>query len=309
MEKKAIVPGPGDLGAEETLQTQILDTLLSRVPNSVSCGDNNNLELAPPLKKCRLWSPSQQTTVSEEAVEAVVISSAVSISPIQATSSSSCACAPEAPLLQSQIIVAGCRSVDLLKGWKEQRFCQDRECSTDSEAAPLLPAVSLDGVSRPESHILQTETSEECVSLSRSERINLEDVCVEIVTSTSPGFVIEPAEGSTLQPNRGKNLEEDFCCGFPSSSSSIGLKPVRRTAEDLDPCAADEDASLLSPKKSILASQMVVAEGSCSPRTPPKRPSTDQEIPGAPVKAREERPPRNLRLQGRARRKLLFDNL
>jgi hypothetical protein len=309
MEKKAIVPGPGDLGAQETLQTQILDTVLSRVPNSVSRGDNNDLEIAPPLKKCRLWSSSQQTMVSEEAVEAVVISSAVSISPIQATSSSSCACAPEVSLLQSQTIVAGCRSVDLLKEWKEQRFCQDREFSTDSEAAPLLPAVSLEGVSRPESHILQTETSEECVSLSRSERINLEDVCVEIVTSTSPGFVIEPAEGSRLQPNRGKNLEEDFCCGFPSSSSSIGLKPVRRTAEDLDPCAADEDASLLSPKKSILAPQMVVAEGSCSPRTPPKRPSTDQEIPGAPVKAREERPPRNLRLQGRARRKLLFDNL
>jgi len=309
MEKKAIIAGPGDLGAQETLQTQILDTVLSRVPNSVSRGDNNHLEIAPPLKKCRLWSSSQQTMVSEEAVEAVVISSAVSISPIQATSSSSCACAPEVSLLQSQTIVAGCRSVDLLKEWKEQRFCQDREFSTDSEAAPLLPAVSLEGVSRPESHILQTETSEECVSLSRSERINLEDVCVEIVTSTSPGFVIEPAEGSRLQPNRGKNLEEEFCCGFPSSSSSIGLKPVRRTAEDLDPCAADEDASLLSPKKSMLAPQMVVAEGSCSPRTPPKRPSTDQEIPGAPVKAREERPPRNLRLQGRARRKLLFDNL
>jgi hypothetical protein len=309
MEKKAIIAGPGDLGAQETLQTQILDTVLSRVPNSVSRGDNNHLEIAPPLKKCRLWSSSQQTMVSEEAVEAVVISSAVSISPIQATSSSSCACAPEVSLLQSQTIVAGCRSVDLLKEWKEQRFCQDREFSTDSKAAPLLPAVSLEGVSRPESHILQTETSEECVSLSRSERINLEDVCVEIVTSTSPGFVIEPAEGSRLQPNRGKNLEEEFCCGFPSSSSSIGLKPVRRTAEDLDPCAADEDASLLSPKKSMLAPQMVVAEGSCSPRTPPKRPSTDQEIPGAPVKAREERPPRNLRLQGRARRKLLFDNL
>jgi hypothetical protein len=308
MEKKAIVPGPGDLGAEETLQTQILDTVLSRVPNSVSRGDNNNLEITPPLKKCRLWSSSQQTMVSEEAMEAVVISSAVSISPIQATSSS-CACAPEASLLQSQTIVAGCRSVELLKDWKEQRFCQDRECSTDSEAAPPPPAVSLEDVSRPESHILQTETSEECVSLSRSERINLEDVFVEIVTSTSPGFVIEPAEGSRLQPNRGKNPEEDFCGGFPTSSSSIGLKPVRRTAEDLDPCAADEDASLLSPKKSILAPQMVVAEGSCSPRTPPKRPSTDQEIPGAPVKAREERPPRNLRLQGRARRKLLFDNL
>jgi hypothetical protein len=235
--------------------------------------DNNNMEApTPPLKKCRLSSSLQHSSVLDFQDDS-----------------------------HQSLVVSGCRSVDL-REQQEELFHADRKICTESETLVLGTVVSL-GVSS--SCVLRKETRLEgsVLTLPRSQRISLEDhSSVGISTGSScAGLAIEPVQDSSLEPIVARTSLEDGECGFVSSSIQ-GFQESARTAKD------DEASHLSSPTPANCASQ--ISEGSCSPRTPPKQgPATVQETPGAPVKARIKRPvPPNLRLLlRRARRKLLLD--
>ncbi|CAK9201964.1 unnamed protein product [Sphagnum troendelagicum] len=245
--------------------------------------DNNNMEApTPPLKKCRLSSSLQHSSVLDFQDDSHL-----------------------------SLVVSGCRSVDL-REQQEELFHADRKICTESGTLVQGTVVSL-GVSS--SCVLQKETRLEgsVLTLPRSQRISLEDhFSVEISTSSScAGLAIEPVQDSSLEPIVARPSLENDECGFVSSSIQ-GFQESARTAEDRGggPCCAEDDEAshLSSPTPANCASQ--ISEGSCSPRTPPKQgPATVQETPGAPVKARIKRPvPPNLRLLlRRSRRKLLLD--
>jgi hypothetical protein len=235
--------------------------------------DNNNMEApTPPLKKCRLSSSLQHSSVLDFQDDS-----------------------------HQSLVVSGCRSVDL-REQQEELFHADRKICTESETLVLGTVVSL-GVSS--SCVLRKETRLEgsVLTLPRSQRISLEDhSSVGISTSSScAGLAIEPVQDSSLEPIVARTSLEDGECGFVSSSIQ-GFQESARTAKD------DEASHLSSPRPPNCESQ--ISDGFCSPRTPPNHgPATVQETPGAPVKARIKRPvPPNLRLLlRRARRKLLLD--
>ncbi len=242
--------------------------------------DNNNMEApTPPLKKCRLSSSLQHSSVLDFQDDS-----------------------------HQSLVVSGCRSVDL-REQQAELFHAGRKICTESETLVLGTVVSL-GVSS--SCVLQKETRLEgsVLTLPRSQRISLEDhSSVGISTSSScAGLAIEPVQDSSLEPIVARTSLENGECGFVSSS----IQESGRTVKDRGrgPCRAEDDEAshLSSPTPANCASQ--ISEGSCSPRTPPKQgPATVQETPGAPVKARIERSVApNLRLLlRRARRKLLLD--